>query len=48
MGYDLDFDMAVIGNYLRPFAVIELPNPLIEEPTLYYDRKYSNAPPGFM
>ena len=46
VGYYLEFDCAMIDRYLRRWLGIELPNARIEVSGLYYDRKYSDAPPG--
>jgi DNA polymerase III subunit epsilon len=46
VGYYLEFDCAMVDRYLRRWLGIELPNPRIEVSGLYYDRKYSDAPPG--
>ena len=36
----------MLNRYLRRWLGIELPNPAIEVSKLYYERKYSDAPPG--
>jgi DNA polymerase-3 subunit epsilon len=46
VGYYIEFDVRMVNKYLRGLIGIELPNPLIEVSTLYYDRKYGDAPPG--
>jgi DNA polymerase-3 subunit epsilon len=46
IGYYVDFDVRMVDKYLRGMIGIELPNPLIEVSKLYYERKYSDAPPG--
>jgi DNA polymerase-3 subunit epsilon len=46
VGYYLEFDVAMLNRYLRRWLAIELPNPRIEVSKLYYERKYSDAPPG--
>jgi DNA polymerase-3 subunit epsilon len=46
IGYYVDFDVRMVDKYLRGLIGIELPNPLIEVSKLYYERKYSDAPPG--
>jgi DNA polymerase III subunit epsilon len=46
VGYYVDFDVRMVNKSLRRFIGIELPNPLIEVSTLYYERKYGDAPPG--
>ena len=46
VGYYLEFDLAMLDRYMRRWLGIELPNPAIEVSKLYYERKYSDAPPG--
>jgi DNA polymerase-3 subunit epsilon len=46
IGYYVEFDVRMVDKYLRGLIGIELPNPLIEVSTLYYERKYGDAPPG--
>lgn len=46
VGYYVDFDVRMVDKYLRSLIGITLPNRLIEVSKLYYDRKYSDAPPG--
>jgi DNA polymerase-3 subunit epsilon len=46
VGYYLEFDCAMIDRYLRRWLRIELPNQRIEVSGLYYERKYTDAPPG--
>jgi DNA polymerase-3 subunit epsilon len=46
VGYFLEFDMAMVDKHVLPFIQIGLPNRRIEVSTLYYDRKYGDAPPG--
>ena len=46
IGYYLEFDTAMLNRYLRRWLGIELPNSAIEVSKLYYERKYSDAPPG--
>jgi DNA polymerase-3 subunit epsilon len=46
VGYYLTFDVAMLNRHVRRFIGIDLPNPLIETSSLYYDRKYGDAPPG--
>ncbi|TJZ66403.1 3'-5' exonuclease [Chitiniphilus eburneus] len=41
IGYYLEFDLAVIDRYLRPWLGIGLPNRRIEVSALYYDRHVS-------
>jgi DNA polymerase III subunit epsilon len=46
VGYYLEFDVAMINRYVRRWLGVKLPNPRIEVSGLYYERKYSDAPPG--
>ncbi|MBR1163946.1 3'-5' exonuclease [Bradyrhizobium sp. BRP56] len=46
VGYYVDFDIAMLDKYVLPFIGIELPNPRIEVSSLYYERKYGDAPPN--
>jgi DNA polymerase-3 subunit epsilon len=46
VGYYLEFDCAMIDRYLRRWLGIDLPNARVDVSGLYYERKYSNAPPG--
>ena len=46
IGYYLEFDVAMLNRYVRRWLAIELPNPAIEVSELYYERRYSHAPPG--
>ena len=46
VGYYLEFDLAMLNRYTRRWLGIALPNPPIEVSKLYYERKYSDAPPG--
>ncbi|WP_342711718.1 3'-5' exonuclease [Bradyrhizobium sp. B124] len=46
VGYYVDFDIAMLDKYILPFIGIELPNPRIEISSLYYERKYGDAPPN--
>ena len=46
IGYYLEFDVAMLNRYVRRWLAIELPNPAIEVSKLYYERRYSHAPPG--
>lgn len=41
IGYYLEFDLAVINRYIRPWLGIALPNRTIEVSGLYYDKKVS-------
>jgi len=46
VGFYLEFDIAMIDRYVRHWLGIRLPNPQIEVSSLFYERKYSDAPPG--
>jgi DNA polymerase III subunit epsilon len=46
IGYYIDFDIAMLNNHVAELLGIQLPNPRIEVSSLYYDRKYGDAPPG--
>lgn len=46
VGYYLEFDVAMLNRYIRRWLGIALPNPAIEVSKLYFERKYSGAPPG--
>jgi DNA polymerase-3 subunit epsilon len=46
VGYYIDFDVAMLNRYVRDFIGVELPNERIEVSSLYYERKYGDAPPG--
>jgi DNA polymerase III subunit epsilon len=46
VGYYIDFDIAMLDKYILPLVGIELPNKRIDVSSLYYDRKYGNAPPN--
>ena len=46
VGYYIDFDVAMLDKHARNLLGVGLPNPRIEISALYYDRKYSGAPPG--
>jgi len=46
VGYYIAFDAAMIGKHARALIGIDLPNPRIEVSGLYYELKYSDAPPG--
>jgi DNA polymerase-3 subunit epsilon len=45
IGYYLEFDLAMLDRYIRRWLGIQLPNPTIEVSKLYFERKYSGAPP---
>ena len=46
VGYYIDFDVRMLDKYALRLLQTKLPNPQIEVSSLYYDRKYGNAPPG--
>jgi DNA polymerase-3 subunit epsilon len=46
IGYYIDFDVRMLDKYALWLIQTKLPNPQIEISSLYYDRKYGNAPPG--
>jgi len=46
VGYYIDFDAAMLNKHVRKLIGIKLPNPRIEVSGLYYNLKYSDAPPG--
>ena len=46
VGYYIDFDVRMLDKYALSLLQTKLPNPQVEVSSLYYDRKYGNAPPG--
>jgi DNA polymerase-3 subunit epsilon len=46
VGYYIDFDVRMLDKYALSLLQTKLPNPRIEVSSLYYDRKYGDAPPG--
>lgn len=46
VGYYLEFDLAMIDRYVKPWLGVRLPNPRTDVSGLYYARKYGDAPPG--
>jgi DNA polymerase-3 subunit epsilon len=46
VGYYIDFDMEMLEKHVLEFISIQLPNPTIEVSSIYYERKYGDAPPG--
>jgi DNA polymerase III subunit epsilon len=46
VGYWIDFDVRMLDKYLIDWLNIHLPNRRFDVSKLYYNRKYSNAPPG--
>ena len=46
IGYYIHFDVRMLDKYALWLIQTKLPNPQIEISSLYYERKYGNAPPG--
>lgn len=46
VGYYIDFDVRMLDKYALWLLQTKLPNPQIEVSSLYYERKYGDAPPG--
>lgn len=46
VGYYIDFDVRMLDKYAKDLLQVKLPNPQIEVSSLYFDRKYGDAPPG--
>lgn len=46
VGYWIDFDVKMLNKNVHELLGITLPNARIDVCDLYYDRKYSKAPPG--
>ena len=46
VGYYIDFDVRMLDKYALSLLQTKLPNPRIEVSSLYYERKYGDAPPG--
>jgi DNA polymerase-3 subunit epsilon len=46
VGYYLEFDVAMLNRYVRPWLGVGLPNRRLEVSGLYFDRKYGRAPAG--
>jgi len=46
VGYYIDFDIAMLNNHVSEMLGIQLPNPRVEVSSIYYERKYGDAPPG--
>jgi DNA polymerase III subunit epsilon len=46
IGYYLEFDVAMINKYIKPWLGITLPNRQIEVSALYFDHKISLIPQG--
>lgn len=46
VGYWIDYDAAMINRYIKAYYGFRLPNRRIEVSSLYFDRKYGDAPQG--
>jgi len=46
IGYYLEFDIAMINKYIKPWIGITLPNRQIEVSSLYFDKKINLIPQG--
>lgn len=46
VGYYLEFDVAMINRYIKPWLGITLPNPQTEVSGLYFDKKIALIPQG--
>jgi len=46
VGYYLEFDVAMINRYVKPWLGVTLPNRQIEVSGLYFDKKNSRIPQG--
>ena len=46
IGYYLEFDVAMINKYIKPWLGITLPNKQIEVSSLYFDKKINLIPQG--
>lgn len=46
IGYYLEFDVAMINKYIKPWLGIKLPNKQIEVSALYFDKKINLIPQG--
>lgn len=46
IGYYLEFDVAMINKYIKPWLGITLPNKKIEVSSLYFDKKINFIPQG--
>ncbi len=46
VGYYLEFDVAMLNRYLRPWLGIKLPNRQTEVSGLYFDKKIATIPQG--
>lgn len=48
VGYYLEFDVAMINKYIKPWLGIKLPNKQIEVSGMYHDRKIKAIPDGII
>lgn len=48
VGYYLEFDVAMINKYLKPYLGIKLPNKQIEVSGIYHDKKIKLIPDGII
>lgn len=48
VGYYLEFDVAMINRYIKPWLGITLPNPQIEVSGMYHDKKIKTIPDGMI
>lgn len=46
IGYYLEFDIAMINKYLKPWLGIHLPNKQVEVSSMYFDKKIKLIPQG--
>jgi DNA polymerase-3 subunit epsilon len=46
IGYYLEFDVAMINKYIKPWLGITLPNRQIEVSSLYFDKRINLIPQG--
>jgi DNA polymerase-3 subunit epsilon len=46
VGYYIEFDVRMLDKSVKDLIEAKLPNPQIEVSSLYYERKYGDAPPG--
>lgn len=48
VGYYLEFDVAMINRYIKPWLGIKLPNRQIEVSGIYYEKKIKTIPQGMI
>ena len=46
VGYNIEFDVAMVNKYIKPKIGINLPNKKIEVSRIYYDKKNGSMPYG--